>query len=286
MQVIDFRARPNIAQYAAYLRPRLKDIAKQTGEFGRYEAPDETVEEFVSQLVNAGVEIAVVAARSRLAQDGSWELTNDLVAECVSPHRDHLVPFGGIDLTDMTFAVAESERCVELLGFRGLCIDPFQVGVTADHERLAPIYEMCEKQGVAVAVTMGGMPGINQPLKCGDPIALDEIAQSHPGLTLIGSHSGWPFTNTMIAVSWRRPNVFFENSFYHFAPGAEPLVRAANEMIGKKMLYASAYPFRPIVGTLENFKSLGMTTEVMADVLYNNAHTVLSRIGALQSETG
>ena len=57
-------------------------------------------------------------------------------------------------------------------------------------------------------------------------------------------------------------------------------------MIGKKMLYASAYPFRPIVGTLENFKSLGMTTEVMADVLYNNAHTVLSRIGALQSETG
>jgi len=285
MKIIDFRARPNIAQYAAYLRPRLKDIARQTGEFGRYEAPDETVDGFVTQLANAGVEIAVVAARSRLAQDGSWELTNDLVAECVRPHRDHLIPFGGIDLTDIPFALAESERCIEVLGFRGLCIDPFQVGITADHDRLAPIFAMCEQQGVAVAVTMGGMPGINQPLRCGDPIALDEVAQSHPELILIGSHSGWPFTNTMIAVSWRRPNVFFENSFYHFAPGAESLVQAANEMIRNKMLYASAYPFRPIVETLENFKSLEMKPEVMADVLYNNAHALLSRLGALQNET-
>ena len=284
MKVIDFRARPNIAEYAAYLRPRLEDIAKQTGEFGRYAAPDETVNGFVDQLVTAGVELAVVAARSRIAQDGSWELTNDLGAEWVAPHKDHLVPFGGIDVTDISFALAESERCIEHLGFRGLCIDPFQVGITADHERLSPIYELCEKEGAAVAVTMGGMPGINQPLRCGDPIALDEVAQSHPDLTLIGSHSGWPFTNTMVAVAWRRPNVFFENSFYHFAPGAEILVQAANEMIGKKMLYASAYPFRPIAETLENFKSLGMATEVMADVLYNNAHGVLSRIGALNNE--
>tara|TARA_B100001013_G_scaffold208379_1_gene126561 strand:- start:416 stop:1276 length:861 start_codon:yes stop_codon:yes gene_type:complete len=285
MKVIDFRARPNIPQYAAYLRPRLREIAKQAGGFGCYEAPDETVGEFVAELTGAGIEIAVVAARSRLAQDGSWELTNDLVAECVSAHRRHLVPFGGIDLTDIPFAVAESERCVDHLGFRGLCIDPFQVGITADHERLAPIYELCEEQGVAVVVTLGGMPGIHQPLKCGDPIALDEVAQSHPDLVLIGSHSGWPFTNTMIAVSWRRPNVFFENSFYHFAPGAATLVQAANEMIGNKMLYASAYPFCPITETLENFQSLAIAPKVMADVLYNNAHAILVRIGVLQTET-
>jgi hypothetical protein len=286
MNAIDFRARPNISQYATYLRPRLKDIAKQTGGFGSYEAPDETVDDFVAGLHGAGIALAVVAARSRLAQDGSWELTNDLIAECVSTHRGTLVPFGGIDLTDLPFAISEAERCIESLGFRGLCIDPFQVGITAGNDRLAPIYKLCEERGVAVVVTLGGMPGINQPLSCGDPIALDEVAQSHPKLILIGSHSGWPFTNTMIAVSWRRPNVFFENSFYHFAPGAEPLVQAANEMIGKKMLYASAYPFCPIVETLTNFQSLGIKPEVMKDVLYNNAYSILTKIGALQSGTG
>jgi hypothetical protein len=130
------------------------------------------------------------------------------------------------------------------------------------------------------------MPGIHQPLKCGDPIALDEVAQSHPDLVLIGSHSGWPFTNTMIAVSWRRPNVYFENSFYHLAPGAAILVQAANQMIGNKMFYASAYPFCPITETLENFQSLAIAPEVMANVLYNNAHAILARIGALQTETG
>jgi predicted TIM-barrel fold metal-dependent hydrolase len=52
------------------------------------------------------------------------------------------------------------------------------------------------------------------------------------------------------------------------------------------MLYASAYPFCPITETLENFQALAIAPEVMADVLYNNAHAILARIGALQTETG
>lgn len=60
----------------------------------------------------------------------------------------------------------------------------------------------------------------------------------------------------MIAVAWRCENVFFENSFYHFAPSAGALVDAANSMIGDRMLYASAYPFSPISETLERFRAL------------------------------
>ena len=103
---------------------------------------------------------------------------------------------------------------------------------------------------------------------------------SHPDLVLVGSHSGWPFTATMIAVAWRRPNVYFENSFYHFAPGAEILVDAANQMIGTKMLYASAYPFAPLEH-LERFLRLGFEPEVLERVVYRNARDLLERIGAL-----
>mgnify|MGYP001822795782 CR=1 FL=1 len=84
----------------------------------------------------------------------------------------------------------------------------------------------------------------------------------------------------MIAVAWRRPNVYFENSFYHLAPGAEPLVDAANQMIGDKMLYASAYPFAPLE-TLTGFRQLPFEPEVLDKVLGGNALALLARIGAL-----
>ncbi len=210
-------------------------------------------------------------------------MTNDLVAAAAATHPDRLVPFGGLDVSDVFWSVDEMQRCVEDLGFRGFCIDPFQVGATADEGRFSPIYSAAEKAGVALVVTMGGMPGINQPLRTGDPIALDDVAQSYPDLVLVGSHSGWPFTQTMIAVAWRRPNVYFENSFYHTAPGASDLVEAANAMIGDKMLYASAYPFAPL-DELSTFRGLGFEPAVLEKVLGGNAETLLRRIGALPEE--
>lgn len=282
-KVIDFRARPLVPEYGAYLRPRLAAIRAQTGDFGAHEPQDQTISEFVTALDAAGVSMAVFAARSRANASPDWPLTNDLVAEAVRAYPHRLVGFGGLDLTDISWSVSEMERGIEDLGFRGFCMDPFQIGATADDDCLSPIYELAERSGVAVTVTMGGMPGIPQPLRTGDPIALDEVSVSHPELVLIGSHSGWPFTSTMIAVSWRRPNVYFENSFYHFAPGASDLVDAANEMIGTKMLYASAYPFAPLEH-LASFASLPFEPDVLDAVLYGNARRLLERLGALEPE--
>ena len=281
MNVIDFRARPNVPEYAAYLRPRLDAISAETGGFGAYRAPDQSITDFVATLDDAGIDVAVFVARNRASSVEDWPLSNDAVAALVTDHRSRVVPFGGLDVGDVAAAAEEAVRCVTDLGFRGLSIDPFHAGLTADDDSLAPIYEFAESEGVAVVVTMGGMPGIRQPLRTGDPIALDEVAQSHPDLVLVGSHSGWPFTATMIAVAWRRPNVYFENSFYHFAPGAEALVEAANNgMLSHKMLYASAFPFSPLAETLTGFRKLPFSDGVMERVLSLNAREVLTRIGA------
>jgi predicted TIM-barrel fold metal-dependent hydrolase len=106
------------------------------------------------------------------------------------------------------------------------------------------------------------------------------VARRFPELLIVASHAGWPFTQDMIAVAWRCENVYFENSFYHFAPGAGLLVEAANTMISDKMLYASAYPFVPLGETLQRFGTLGFTAEVREKVLYRNAEALLARIAA------
>lgn len=82
----------------------------------------------------------------------------------------------------------------------------------------------------------------------------------------------------IVSLAWRCENVFFENSFYHFGPGAGVLVDAANSVIGDKMLYASAYPFSPIGETLERFRALPFKPDVAEKVLYINADKLLRRI--------
>lgn len=282
-KIIDFRARPNLPEYAAYLFPRLDAIAEQTGgSFGAYRAPIDSLDSFVHRLDDAGIDRAVFAARNR-ESSSDWLLTNGFVADCVARHPDRLVGFAGVDLLSSTPLEDQVRQCVTELGFVGVCVDPFQVTVDAADEGLDPVYATCADLEVPVFVTLGGMPGIHAPLACGNPMALDVVAARFPDLVLIGSHAGWPFVTEMIAVAWRRANVWFENSFYHHAPGAETLVEAANTMIGHKMLYASAYPFAPLEDTLSQFRALPFAPEVLANVLSGNAQRLLDRFVPVRS---
>ena len=275
MPLIDFRARPNLPEYAKYLFPRLDAIQRQTnGSFGAYRPPVETLDAFVGRLDGIGIDRVVFAARNR-ESSGGWDLTNGLVADCVARHPDRFVGFGGVDLEGPDLARQVTEA-IAGLGLTGVCIDPFQIAADAADERLDHVYATCTRLGAPVIVTLGAMPGIAAPLSCGNPLALDIVAARFPDLLIVGSHSGWPFVTEMIAVAWRRENVYFENSFYHHAPGAETLVQAANTMIGHKMLYASAYPFSSIEETLDRFLLLEFDEDVREAVLGGNAERVLS----------
>lgn len=275
--IIDFRARPNLPEYAHYLYPRLDAIERRTaGVYQAFRPPIETVDEFVSSLDRLGIDRVVFAARSR-SSDGDWQLTDDVVAAAVTRHPSRITGFAGIDLRapDLAGAVA---RAVEENGFSGVCFDPFQLGMHASDAHLDPIYAAAGQLGVPAVVTLGGLPGVPADLTCGDPLRLDEAAGKHPDTVIIGSHSGWPFTQAMIAVAWRRDNVFFENSFYHRAPGAELIVRAANEMIPHKVLYASAYPFAPLDITLDEVASLPFLDAVREKVMGGNAASILGLV--------
>lgn len=278
MKVVDFRARPNVPEYAKYLYPRLDEIAEQTnGTFGTYRAVVESVDGFVERLDRTGVDVAVFAARSR-ASSGDWPLTDRFVAAAVEQHPGRLVGFAGIDLQDLEAAPSAIRHAIDDVRLLGICIDPFQIEAAADDPRLRSVYAQCDELGVPVVVTLGGMPGINAPLWCGNPAALDTVAKDFPGLLIVGSHAGWPFPLEMVAVAWRRENVYFENSFYHRAPGAGVLVDAANSMVGHKMLYASAYPFADMEAALAGFRSLPFEPAVLEMVLGGNAVRLLDLV--------
>jgi predicted TIM-barrel fold metal-dependent hydrolase len=277
--VIDFRARPNTPEFARYLAQRSAAIASGSGTFVTYAPPEETLERFIGQLDEAGISRAVFAARNRAA-DGEWTLTSDFVAECVRAYPERLVGVAGIDLADLSRAEHDARHAIEELGLWGLAFDPFRIDSGADDRRLDPIYELCLELRVPVIVTLGGWPGIATPLRHASPLTIDDVAARYPDLVIVASHAGWPFADEMIAVAWRRENVYFENSPYHFAPGASVIVEAANTMIGHKLLYASAYPFAPLAESLERFRTLPFTPDALENVLHRNAESLLRRASA------
>ena len=55
----------------------------------------------------------------------------------------------------------------------------------------------------------------------GRPITLDTVACDFPELKLVGIHTGWPWTEEMIAVAYKHPNVYIGSDAYapkHWAP--------------------------------------------------------------------
>ena len=282
--VIDFRARANTAETATYVRPR-KTAIRNMGilPFGDeddwFDPPVETMDQYIAHLDEAGIQATVFVGRNRPDIPG-WSMTNEWVAEVTGQYPDRLIGFGGVDARHPDAAPAVIEEAIEL-GLIGVNLDAFQVDRSPADPVFDPIYDTCSEAGVPVILTMGVMPGISAKM-VNAPMALDTIAVRFPDLTVIGCHSGWPFVHEMIAVAWRHPNVYFENSFYHFAPGAEALVEAANSVIGHKMLYGSAYPFVPLKQTLDRFRTLPFEPEVATAVLGGNARRILK----LEAGTG
>jgi predicted TIM-barrel fold metal-dependent hydrolase len=287
VSVIDFRARPNTPEFARYLARRQVAITAGSGTFVTHRAPEETLEEFIAQLDRVGIQRAVFGARNR-ASDGDWTLTSDFVAACVEAYPDRLVGFAGIDLGgDLDAAEEDVRHAIEDLGLFGVTLDPFRLdGGGADDPRLDPIYELCVQLRAPVIVTLGGWPGIEVPLRHAHPFTIDEVAGRFPELVIIATHAGWPFPLEMVAVAWRRENVYFDNSPYHVAAGASVLVDAANSMVGHKFLYASAYPFAPLEESLRTFRALPFDPDVRENVLFNNADALLRRISAEREAAG
>ena len=48
----------------------------------------------------------------------------------------------------------------------------------------------------------------SMPSEHARPMLLDNIALDFPGLTIVGTHTGWPWCEEMIAMAWKHDNVY------------------------------------------------------------------------------
>ena len=171
-------------------------------------------------------------------------------------------------------AVRELRRCVRALGFRGVRILPWLWRLPPTDRRYYPIYAECVELGVPFCLQVGHT-GPFAPSDPGRPIPyVDEVALDFPELTIVGGHIGYPWTEEMIALARKYPNVYIDTSAYkpsRYPPELVAYLRAGGR---KKVLFGSNYPMLTPAACLAEVGGLGLDAEAARMFLGANAARV------------
>ena len=132
-------------------------------------------------------------------------LINDDMAEAIAPHPDRFVGLGTVPLQNTEMAIAELERCVDKLGYRGIEINSQVSGEELSSKRLEPFWKKVEELDVLVFIHTAGFTHpdrlkehyflnlIGHPIEAALAIScliFDGVIERHPGLKICVSHGG------------------------------------------------------------------------------------------------
>lgn len=248
--------------------PMFASLRRWTGG----EVPTEIPSAFsIGAIESAGVSRALVSAWH--GPEGAL-IPNDAVATLVAERPDLFVGVASVDLLRPMDAVRELRRAVRTLGFRGLRMLPWLWRLPPDDRRYYPLYAECIELGVPFC-TQVGHAGPLLPSEPGRPIPyLDQVAADFPELVIVGGHIGYPWTDEMIAMATKYPNVHIDTSAYKPSRYPPALVEYLKRHGRKKVLFGSNFPMIFPGEALAQVDALGLDDEAKRMFLGENAARV------------
>jgi len=239
---------------------------------GRLERPLEMpLSETLLSMDAAGVSISLISAW--VGPKGAM-ISNDEVAAFVraAPHR--LIGVGSVDISQPMAAVREIRRCVRQLGFKAIRVLPWLWELPLTHARFYPVYAECCESGIPFC-TQVGHTGPLKPSEFGRPIPyVDQVAIDFPELVIVGGHIGYPWTEEMVAVCSKHPNVYIDTSAYTVRRYPPNLVAYMCGRGRKKVMFGTNWPMITPRKALEGLDELGLDAEARELFLAGNAARV------------
>jgi hypothetical protein len=212
----------------------------------------------------------------------AWEgprgslISNDEVVSFVREAPNRLVGVGSVDISRPRPAVAEIRRCVRELGFKAIRVLPWLWELPPTHARFYPVLSECCELGVPFC-TQVGHTGPLMPSEVGRPIPyIDQVAIDFPELVMVCGHVGYPWTEEMIAVATKHPNVYIDTSAYTVRRYPPALVAYLRAHGAGKVLFGTNWPMIPPRKALEGLDDLGLSPDVRAAFLAGNAARVFA----------
>jgi len=188
-----------------------------------------------------------------------------------------LFGMAGIDALGGDQALADIRKYVIEGAGRGIVMEPAHRytprSAHYNDERIFPIYELCQREGVPVMLNWGGVQNFKS-LSYFAPDRVDDLARTFPGLKLIMHHAGWPYVREACLIAMRNPNVYLSPSpcIRKEFVGSDDYVAAANSgKIREQLLFSSCYPLYSISEAVRASQQRGFTDEALECFLYKNA---------------
>jgi predicted TIM-barrel fold metal-dependent hydrolase len=239
-----------------------------------------TVDEIAEYYRSRGFAAVVFTVDAHRATGHSAISSLDIITGA-GKHADVLIPFASVDPNDGADAVA---LFTDLLaaGGRGLKLHPSLQAFAPNDPAFYPLYEVAATAGVPVIFHTGqtgigaGLPGGRGiKLRYSDPMLIDDVAADFPSLSIIMAHPSVPWQDAAISIATHKANVFIDLSGWspkYFPP---QLVRAANGLLRRKVLFGSDYPVVMPDRWLADFEALEIKPEVRPLILKENAAALL-----------
>lgn len=239
------------------------------------DAPDEepSIDVTVAAMDHGGVDIGLISAWH--GPSGAL-ISNDEVAGWIDAHPDRLAGLASVNLRDPMGATRELRRCVSDLGFKGLRVVPWLWELPPNHRYYYPLYATCVELGVPLC-TQVGHTGPLRTSETGRPIPyLDDVALDFPELVIVAGHIGYPWTQEMIAVARKHPNVSIDTSAYTARRFPPEFVTYMSSDGKHKVLFGTNYPMITADKALEHFDDLGLSDETRRLFLEGNARRLFT----------
>ena len=201
-------------------------------------------------------------------------IQNDNLAQAVADHSDRFVGFGAtVPLQDVDLAIAELDRVVDELEFKGLQIGGTVDGHNLDEPRFRPFWAAVEAKGVPVILHPSGYPEgqrfgdyfltncIGNPLEtmvATTRMIFSGLFEEHPDLKLVLLHGGGylPFYAARADHTWEvrpetrvkiadRPPSYYMKRLYYDTMVFQPLyLRHLIEVVGSdRVMIGTDFPF-------------------------------------------
>lgn len=201
-------------------------------------------------------------------------ISNDEVASFVRAHPDRLRGVASVDLSRPMEAVRELRRCVRTLDFRALRIVPWLWGLPPDDRRYYPLYAECIELDVPFCLQVGHT-GPLMSSETGRPIPyLENVALEFPELRIVAGHIGAPWTQEMLSLASKFPNLYIDTSAYKATRFPADVVEFMRGRGAKKVMFGTNHPMLTASACLAGLESLGLGDEAKQLFLAGNARRV------------
>jgi predicted TIM-barrel fold metal-dependent hydrolase len=243
-----------------------------------------SLEEMLARMDAANIEIAfLVAAKvGPIGPRACYHVSYRLVAEAVQRYPARFRGLAGLDPTEGMRGVRALERAVREDGFIGAHFYPHWFELPPDHAKWYPFYAKCVELDIPVQLQVG-QSMIYDPSyprrSVGRPIALDAVACDFPELALVGIHVGIPWTEEMIAMAWKHPNVHIGCDAHSPKYWPASFVQFINSYGQDKVIFGTDFPVLQFERTRAEIEALGLRPEAKRKLLRENARR-LYKLGA------